>query len=332
MRGPTLPTPRRRRTRCLRLPLREREADCLAWLHSDTPEGQWCATILRDHDATLGYDSTLHESTGLGYHEAIFTERGLRTLLAEPFGLISAADWSVNVTIRATGGFKAEIAYLNLVGLLLGIDVYYLHEQFRELVSLPRLPLDWNKAWVADNVDFLEWVDAEPRATAVVENRLWAPPPDLCPLMANADDGNSYSRPMRRAGYWWSRSAGAGIVERLDALESLPDAVPVNTRRRSALPWFGKDACWVSRVESGDVAKLDRRTVVALCRALDCSHRDRTALLLAAGLSPYPIPACESWEELLRWYRCAAELLPDAGHVMASADVHDGQAIAAPLQ
>lgn len=111
----------------------------------------------------------------------------------------------------------------------------------------------------------------------------------------------------------------AAVVERLDALESPPDAVGANTRRRAALPWFGKDASWVSRIESGDVAKLDRRTVVALCRVLDCSRRDRAALLLAAGLSPYPIPACESWEELLAWYRCAAALLPDAGHVTVAA-------------
>ncbi len=179
----------------LRLPLREREADRLAWLHSDTPEGRWCATVLRDYYATLGYDSTLHESTGLGYHEATFAERGLRTLLAETFGVIAAAGGSGNVTICATGGFKAEIAYLNLVGLLLGIDVYYLHEQFRELVSLPRLPLDWNMAWVAGNTDFLEWIDEEPRATAVVENRLRAQP-DLRPLVADAADGNSYLTPV----------------------------------------------------------------------------------------------------------------------------------------
>lgn len=41
--------------------------------------------------------------------------------------------------------------------------------------------------------------------------------------------------------------------------------------------------------------------------------------------SPYPIPACESWEELQRWYRRAAELLPDAGQVMVPA-------VAAPLE
>lgn len=122
----------------------------------------------------------------------------------------------------------------------------------------------------------------------------------------------------------------AAVVERLDALESSPDA-GANTRRR-ALPWFGKDASWVSRVESGDVAKLDRRAVVALCRALDCGRRDRAALLLAAGLSPYPIPACESWEELQRWYRRAAELLPDAGQVMAPAGARGGQAVAAPVE
>jgi len=176
----------------LRLPLRE--TDRLAWLHSDTPEGHWCAMVLDTHYQAQGYPGALHRITGLGYHEASFAERGLRTLLARTFDVIDAAGGPDHVTLCATGGFKAEIAYLNLAGLLLGIDVYYIHEQFRELVSLPRLPLDWDMAWVERNEGFLRWIDAEPRRSVEVESRLRADP-HLRPLVAEAADGNSYLAP-----------------------------------------------------------------------------------------------------------------------------------------
>jgi len=177
------------------LPLREREADQLAWLHSHTPEGQLCADALRTHYAAQGYAGALHQITGLGYNEATFAERGLRTLLAVAFTVIERAGGADAVTICATGGFKAEIAYLNLLGLLLGIDVYYIHEQFRELVSLPRLPLDWNLDWVRQNEDFFQWIDGQPRRAQEVENRLRAHPV-LRQLVADADDDHSYLTPV----------------------------------------------------------------------------------------------------------------------------------------
>ena len=178
-----------------RLPLRETNVDRLAWLHSDTSEGQLCAEALQASYASQGYTSSLHRITGLGYNEATFAERGLRTLLAEAFAVIDSAGSTDAVTICATGGFKAEIAYLNLLGLLLGIDVYYIHEQFRELVSLPRLPLDWNLDWVNENEIFFHWIDEEPRRTEDVENWLHGRPV-LRQLVADAADGHSYLTPV----------------------------------------------------------------------------------------------------------------------------------------
>ncbi len=123
----------------------------------------------------------------------------------------------------------------------------------------------------------------------------------------------------------------AAVVERLDALADATESGRGGRRRAVAAPWAGRSACWVSRVESGDVAKLDRGIVVALCRALGCDRQGRVALLLAAGLSPYPIPVCVSWEELLRWYGRAAELLPEASYVTESADRRGGR-VATPAK
>jgi putative CRISPR-associated protein (TIGR02619 family) len=178
----------------LRLPLRERENDRLVWLHSDTAEGRWCAMVLSGYYASCGYECEMRQIHGLGYHAATFAEEGLRNLLAETFSLVHAAGGPAYVTLCATGGFKAEIAYLNLVGLLLGIDVYYLHEQFRELVGLPRLPIDWHTDWVEQNAAFFDWIDERPRRAAEVESWLRGQP-DLRLLVADADDGHSYLTP-----------------------------------------------------------------------------------------------------------------------------------------
>jgi CRISPR/Cas system-associated protein Csm6 len=44
-----------------------------------------------------------------------------------------------NAVINATGGYKAEIAYATLVGLLYKKDVYYIHEEFSDVIKLPFL-------------------------------------------------------------------------------------------------------------------------------------------------------------------------------------------------
>jgi hypothetical protein len=91
----------------------------------------------------------------------------------------------------ATGGFKAEIAFLNLLGALLEIEVVYIHEQHRELVRLPRLPLTWDTEFVARHQDFFSWIDDGPRPSRDVESWLKGRP-ELRPLVEDGEDGNTY--------------------------------------------------------------------------------------------------------------------------------------------
>ena len=173
----------------VRLPLRE--TDRLVWLCSDTPEGQWCGETLQTHYATRGYLGTLRRIDGLGYHNESFAERGLRNLLAETFKAIDEAGGADHAVLCATGGFKAQMAYMNLVGILLGVDVHYLHERFDDLITLPRLPLQWNTAWVGEREVFFRWIDDTPRRTVDVERRLKAQP-ELRALVSDSGDGHSY--------------------------------------------------------------------------------------------------------------------------------------------
>jgi len=167
--------------------------DRLFLLHSSTPEGAFCAECLQEHYLRHQHlqHVELRQIQELGYHANLF-ERGLHSLVDITIGLIQEANNNHHlVVLCATGGFKAEIAFLNLIGALLGVEVVYIHEQFRELVRLPRLPLQWDTAAVLRHRDFFEWIDSEPRNSREVENRLHNCP-ELRALVQDGGDGNSY--------------------------------------------------------------------------------------------------------------------------------------------
>lgn len=167
--------------------------DKVVLLHSDTPEGRYCAERLQtylQHDRCRG--ASLRPLAALGYHSGGFAQRGLRSLVSEAITAIKqGCREGLEPVLCATGGFKAEIAFLNLLGALLQIEVVYIHELFREIVRLPRLPLAWDAEFVARNLEFFEWIDAVPRPSVEVENRLKGCP-ELRPLIEDDPDGHTY--------------------------------------------------------------------------------------------------------------------------------------------
>ena len=169
-------------------------SDRVCFLHSDTPEGRFCSERLqRFYTDVVGCREVEARSlTALGYAHASFSQKGLKILVDETIGAVRRArERSLEPVFCATGGFKAEIAFLNLIGALLAVEVYYIHEQFREIVRLPRLPLAWDADWVLQRRGFFKWIDEELRQHKEVEDRLKADP-DLQPLVEHSADGSSY--------------------------------------------------------------------------------------------------------------------------------------------
>jgi putative CRISPR-associated protein (TIGR02619 family) len=167
--------------------------DRVRLLHSDTRDGLFCSqrllTYLRRGKCREADERKLG---ALSYHHVSFAQRGLRSLVDEAITAIRRAhDEGLEPVLCATGGFKAEIAFLNLLGALLQIEVCYIHEQFREIVSLPRLPLAWDATFVVNNRDFFEWIDSEPRSSGDVESWLRGRP-ELRSLIQDSTDGNTY--------------------------------------------------------------------------------------------------------------------------------------------
>ncbi len=174
-----------------RLDLNDR--DILAFLHSDTPEGRFCAERLKAFYDGKVRDVQMEKIGKLGYGADKFTA-GLKALVDIAIRKVREAEKiGANPLFCATGGFKAEIAFLNVMGALLGIEVVYIHEQHRELVRLPRLPLTWDEKIVMQHADFFEWIDDSeaPRKSAEVESWLRAAP-ELRTLVEGDNEGHTY--------------------------------------------------------------------------------------------------------------------------------------------
>ncbi|MCS6775415.1 MAG: putative CRISPR-associated protein [Chloroherpetonaceae bacterium] len=151
--------------------------DLMRWLHSDTEEGRRCASVLCQFYERAGYRGCLEVIAGMNYQATRFAEQGLKSLLDVTFRLIrEARAQGREPVICATGGFKAETAFMNLVGLLMQIEVYYLHERFQGPVRLPRLPVEWDTQLVAQHAAFFAWIDGELRTRAEAESWLRACP------------------------------------------------------------------------------------------------------------------------------------------------------------
>lgn len=166
------------------------EANALALLHSDTPEGRCCAEALAEFYRDQCREVSLHEIGRLGYGAAVFTA-GLKSLIDVTLRLVSRGrDQGRQTVLCATGGFKAEIAFLNVLGALLEIEVVYMHELHRELVRLPRLPLAWDADFVSRHEQFFTWIDGEPRKSSDVESWLQGRP-ELRSLVEDDDDGHT---------------------------------------------------------------------------------------------------------------------------------------------
>lgn len=175
--------------------------DHIVLLHSQTEESKRCAETLRRHYEGQGYKVSLREVPDLTYAESRFKMRGLRSLVATLIDLIrSEKRQGREVVVNATGGFKAEIAYATLVGLLFDVPVYYIHEAFREIIEMPPTPVSWDYSLLAEHEEFFEWISADLRQTAEVDAWLRKLPGEIRLLLVE-EEGFTLLSPAGEAFY-----------------------------------------------------------------------------------------------------------------------------------
>ncbi|MGC8783132.1 MAG: putative CRISPR-associated protein [Armatimonadota bacterium] len=163
--------------------------DRLVFLHSQTEEGRRAAEALAIFYKNNDHLTELREVTDLQYRESRFKMRGLRSLVATLVEIIRRErDAGREVLVNATGGFKAEIAYATLVGLLFDVPVYYIHEAFQEIIELPPTPISWDFSLIDTYVDFFDWINADVRLTVEVDHRLRPLPDEIRLLLVEEED------------------------------------------------------------------------------------------------------------------------------------------------
>lgn len=193
-----------------------REEDRIVFLCSQTEEGKMCADALKAHYQAKKFDARVVQVPDLTYRESRFKMRGLRSLVATLIEHIRQEKaGGREVLINATGGFKAEIAYATLVGLLFDVPVYYIHEAFSDIIEMPPTPIGWDYSLLAEYDEFFAWIQQDLRTVEEVDRRLATLPREIRLLLAEEE------------GYAMLSPAGEAFYEAyLDRLAKA-DAVPI---------------------------------------------------------------------------------------------------------
>jgi putative CRISPR-associated protein (TIGR02619 family) len=147
--------------------------DSLVFLHTETLEAKRCAALLQAYFSNRGFKSVRLVELQFQDDERHMETHGLRSLVNTLIDEVeSAKRKNQEVVINATSGFKPEIGYSTIIGMLYQIPVKYIHERFRRVVTINPIALDWDTSLFLTYDSFFRWIDAEPRQEKDVEERL----------------------------------------------------------------------------------------------------------------------------------------------------------------
>jgi hypothetical protein len=76
------------------------------------------------------------------------------------------------VVINATAGFKAQVVYSTMIGMIYHVPVKYIYEDFKSLLTFNPIAVGWDTSMFLTYYAFFKWVDAQARTQQEVENYL----------------------------------------------------------------------------------------------------------------------------------------------------------------
>lgn len=117
-------------------------------VHSQTPDGQFCAERLVAMAQAKQLRARRRQVDGLNYSDGESFNKGLRQFARVIGEETKRGRASGTVELAATGGFKAEIAIANLVGAISDTSVHYIYEQFTSLITIAPLPVSLRADWI----------------------------------------------------------------------------------------------------------------------------------------------------------------------------------------
>jgi putative CRISPR-associated protein (TIGR02619 family) len=147
--------------------------DHLVLLHTKTPEAIQCVKLLQNYFQNEGYKYVRLEPLEFESDPKHVETTGLRNLINALINEIKKAqDKDQQVVINATAGFKAQVVYSTMIGMIYQVPVKYIYEDFKTIVTFNPIAIDWNTSLFLTYDAFFSWFDAEPRTQKEVEHYL----------------------------------------------------------------------------------------------------------------------------------------------------------------
>jgi len=124
-------------------------SDQLHFLATATPDGALAARVIADFSREYFQVETvkIHVIGGLQVNDGtVFQRDGVRNLIATIYDILKGApEGTFTRVINPTGGFKGVVPYLTLIGMIeSGVQLSYIYEQSPVLITLGRVPLQFN--------------------------------------------------------------------------------------------------------------------------------------------------------------------------------------------
>lgn len=147
--------------------------DHIVLIHTDTAQAKKCADLLGEFFNNKGFKHVRLESLQFQEDEQHIETLGLRSLVNTLIEEVEKAQrQQQDVIINATAGFKAQVVYSTMIGMIYHVPVKYMYETFQRIVTFQPIALDWDTSIFLNYNPLFQWLDDEPRSQQEVEPRL----------------------------------------------------------------------------------------------------------------------------------------------------------------
>jgi putative CRISPR-associated protein (TIGR02619 family) len=144
--------------------------DHLVLLTTDTPLAQQCVNVLKSFFVNTGFRNVDIINLQFQDREEHIEKQGIRDLLSVLAAeIVKAQKKNQEIVINATTGFKAQVVYSTMIGMLYGVPVKYIHEKFKRVVTFNPIALNLDISLFINNYYFFEWIENEQHSHAYTE-------------------------------------------------------------------------------------------------------------------------------------------------------------------
>lgn len=119
--------------------------DAVVLVRTNTDEGRLASEALRAYLASKGVEVVCRQIDSLTGDAKAMRGKGLVELAKTIVEEAEQKGWEP--VVNANGGYKVQTHMAMTIAATLGIKAYYIHDSQVELVSVPRLPIAWDRAF-----------------------------------------------------------------------------------------------------------------------------------------------------------------------------------------